>query len=185
MVARLVRAVMATLRGIGAAVRARPGTALAVVGGVLALHVFLPPLVLTVTRTPWTYFAFNPWLPRLPGGHGPRQRNRRRVCGSARALDGPVQRGGLRRAGAPGRRSRLRRPLERHARPALRRVAPPERGRPRRAAPGRRLARLAGRLRRLDLFRTSGTSWKKTCPSAGAGHGGRTGGPLPRSFRAP
>src|SRR2546425_150842 len=46
MVARLVRAVMATLRGIGAAVRARPGTALAVVGGVLALHVFLPPLVL-------------------------------------------------------------------------------------------------------------------------------------------
>src|SRR5437879_8964341 len=66
MVARLVRAVMATLRGIGAAVRARPGTALAVVGGVLALHVFLPPLVLTVTRTPWTYFAFNPWLARLP-----------------------------------------------------------------------------------------------------------------------
>src|SRR5436309_11074067 len=47
MVARLVRAVMTTLRGIGAAVRARPGTALAVVGGVLALHVFLPPLVLT------------------------------------------------------------------------------------------------------------------------------------------
>jgi hypothetical protein len=66
MVARLVRAVMATLRGIGTAVRARPGTALAVVGGVLALHVFLPPLVLTVTRTPWTYFAFNPWLARLP-----------------------------------------------------------------------------------------------------------------------
>src|SRR5881296_1605089 len=66
MVARLVRAVMTTLRGIGAAVRARPGTALAVVGGVLALHVFLPPLVLTVTRKPWTYFAFNPWLARLP-----------------------------------------------------------------------------------------------------------------------
>ncbi len=66
LVARLVRAVIATLRGIGAAVRARPGTALAVVGGVLALHVFLPPLVLTVTRKPWTYFAFNPWLARLP-----------------------------------------------------------------------------------------------------------------------
>src|SRR2546425_9697735 len=66
MVTRLVRAVMASLRGIGAAVRARPGTALAVVGGVLALHVFLPPLVLTVTRKPWTYFAFNPWLARLP-----------------------------------------------------------------------------------------------------------------------
>src|SRR3989442_2239013 len=67
MVARLVRAVMASLQGIGAAVRARPGTALAVVGGVLALPVFLPPLVLTVTRKPWTYFAFNPWLARLPG----------------------------------------------------------------------------------------------------------------------
>src|SRR6266436_9980339 len=66
MVARLVRAVIATLRGIGAAVRARPGTALAVVGGVLALHVFLPPLVLAVARKPWTYFAFNPWLARLP-----------------------------------------------------------------------------------------------------------------------
>src|SRR5437899_4152479 len=66
MAARLVGAVMTTLRGIGAAVRARPGTALAVVGGVLALHVFLPPLVLTVTRKPWTYFAFNPWLARLP-----------------------------------------------------------------------------------------------------------------------
>jgi len=57
---------MATLRGIGVAVRARPGTALAVVAGVFALHVFLPPLVLTVTRKPWTYFAFNPWLVRLP-----------------------------------------------------------------------------------------------------------------------
>src|SRR2546425_12511008 len=66
MVARLVRAVMTTLRGIGAAVRARPGTALAVVGGGLALPVFLPPLVLTVTRKPWTYFAFNPWLARMP-----------------------------------------------------------------------------------------------------------------------
>src|SRR5207245_10136086 len=66
MVARLVRAVMTTLWGIGAAVGARPGTALAVVGGVLALHVFLPPLVLTVTRKPWTYFAFNPWLAPLP-----------------------------------------------------------------------------------------------------------------------
>src|SRR5207245_263724 len=48
------------------AVRARPVTVLGVVGAVLALHVFLPPLVLAVARGPWTYFAFNPWLTRLP-----------------------------------------------------------------------------------------------------------------------
>jgi hypothetical protein len=66
MVVRLIRAVMVTPRGIGAAVRARPRTTLSVVGGILALQVFLPPLVLTVTRKPWTYFAFNPWLKRLP-----------------------------------------------------------------------------------------------------------------------
>ena len=27
---------------------------------------FLPPLVLSVARKPWTYFTFNPWLKRLP-----------------------------------------------------------------------------------------------------------------------
>src|SRR5947199_1844165 len=62
----MARVVTTTLRGIGTAVRARPGTTLAVVGGVFALHVFLPPLLLAVTRKPWTYFAFNPWLKRLP-----------------------------------------------------------------------------------------------------------------------
>ncbi|PYN79452.1 MAG: hypothetical protein DMD96_18260 [Candidatus Rokuibacteriota bacterium] len=58
--------VRTTLRGIGAAVRARPWTTLGVVAGVFALHVALPLLVLAVTRKPWTYFAFNPWLARLP-----------------------------------------------------------------------------------------------------------------------
>jgi hypothetical protein len=53
-------------RGIGSAARARPWTMLAVVGAALALHVFLPPLLLAATRKPWTYFAFNPWLTRLP-----------------------------------------------------------------------------------------------------------------------
>ena len=57
---------MTTMRGLGAAVRARPGAAVAVLVGVLALHVFLPPLLLAVTRKPWTYFAFNPWLRQLP-----------------------------------------------------------------------------------------------------------------------
>src|SRR5215467_10884709 len=61
-----VRAVTTTMRGLGAAVRARPGAALGVLVGVLALHVFLPPLLLAVTRKPWTYFAFNPWLRQLP-----------------------------------------------------------------------------------------------------------------------
>lgn len=60
------RAVALTLRGIGAAVRARPRTALAVVGAVFALQVLLPPLLLAVTRKPWTYFAINPWLKKLP-----------------------------------------------------------------------------------------------------------------------
>jgi hypothetical protein len=58
--------VMTALRGIAAAVRRRPVTTLGVVVGVFALHVLLPPLLLTVTRKPWTYFAFNPWLKRLP-----------------------------------------------------------------------------------------------------------------------
>ena len=66
MAAGLVRAVATTARGIGAAVRARPVGTLAVAVAVFALHVFLPPLVLAVTRTPWTYFTFNPWLAQLP-----------------------------------------------------------------------------------------------------------------------
>jgi hypothetical protein len=58
--------VTTALRGLAAAVRRRPVTTLGVVVGVFALHVLLPPLLLTVTRKPWTYFAFNPWLKRLP-----------------------------------------------------------------------------------------------------------------------
>jgi hypothetical protein len=61
-----VRAVTTTLRGLGAAVRARPGATFGVLVGVFALHVFLPPLLLAVTRKPWTYFTFNPWLRQLP-----------------------------------------------------------------------------------------------------------------------
>lgn len=34
--------------------------------GVFALHIFLPPLLLAITRKPWTYFTFNPWLRQLP-----------------------------------------------------------------------------------------------------------------------
>jgi hypothetical protein len=58
--------VTTALRGIAAAVGRRPATVVAVALGVFALHVLLPPLLLAVTRKPWTYFAFNPWLKRLP-----------------------------------------------------------------------------------------------------------------------
>ena len=63
---RVGGAVVMVWRGIRAAVRARPAAFLAIAGAVLALHLALPPLVLAVTRKPWTYFAFNPWLKKLP-----------------------------------------------------------------------------------------------------------------------
>lgn len=66
MMTRPVNAVAASLRGIAAAVRRRPGAFLLVAAGVFALNVLLPPLLLAVIRTPWTYFTFNPWLKRLP-----------------------------------------------------------------------------------------------------------------------
>jgi hypothetical protein len=58
--------VRAVARGIRRAGRARPGAIALTVAGVLTLDVFLPPLLLSVARTPWTYFTFNPWLKRLP-----------------------------------------------------------------------------------------------------------------------
>ncbi len=63
---RLVRAAGRTLRGISAGVRARPRTFLAVALAVFVLSLLLPPVVLSVVRKPWTYFAFNAWLPSLP-----------------------------------------------------------------------------------------------------------------------
>jgi hypothetical protein len=65
-VAGLARAATTTVRGIGAAVRARPVATLGAAVGVFALHALLPPLLLAVTRKPWTYFTFNPWLAQLP-----------------------------------------------------------------------------------------------------------------------
>ena len=54
------------VRGVGRALRARPGAFVLTVVGVLALDVLLPPVILSVARKPWTYFTFNPWLKRLP-----------------------------------------------------------------------------------------------------------------------
>ena len=53
-------------RGIRGAVRAHPVAFFAIAGAVLALDFTLPALVLAVARKPWTYFAFNPWLKKLP-----------------------------------------------------------------------------------------------------------------------
>ena len=50
----VIRAVRAVARGIGRALRARPGAIALTVAGVLALDVFLPPLLLSVARKPWT-----------------------------------------------------------------------------------------------------------------------------------
>ncbi len=62
----VVRETRRALRGVWAAVRARKGIFLAVTLGMFFLSVFLPVLVLSLVRKPWTYFAFNAWLPNLP-----------------------------------------------------------------------------------------------------------------------
>jgi hypothetical protein len=58
--------IVAAWRGVTAAVRRRPGLFVVIATGVLALDVFLPPLVLSLVRKPWTFFMFNPWLKKLP-----------------------------------------------------------------------------------------------------------------------
>ncbi|HET7876930.1 MAG TPA: hypothetical protein VFN71_15510 [Methylomirabilota bacterium] len=62
----MAKAVGRVFRGIGRAVRARPGLFLGVAAGVFLLDIFLPPLVLSVARKPVDYFTFNPWLKRFP-----------------------------------------------------------------------------------------------------------------------
>src|SRR2546422_4774452 len=57
---------VAAFQGVAAAVRSGPGLFVVIATGVLALDVFLPPLVLSLVRKPWTFFMFNPWLKKLP-----------------------------------------------------------------------------------------------------------------------
>jgi hypothetical protein len=52
---------------VAAAVRARWGVFLAVAAGIFTLQPLIPPVVLSLVRKPWDYFAFNPWLSKLPG----------------------------------------------------------------------------------------------------------------------
>lgn len=54
------------VRGIGAAIRARPKVFGAVAFGVFVLNLVLPVVVLSLARKPVDYFTFNPWLSRLP-----------------------------------------------------------------------------------------------------------------------
>jgi hypothetical protein len=55
-----------SIAGIAAAISARPAVFVAVSLSVFILNVFLPPVFLSLTRKPWDYFAFNPWLSKLP-----------------------------------------------------------------------------------------------------------------------
>jgi hypothetical protein len=55
-----------TARGIGQAVRARWGVFALVAIVALALHVLVPPIVLSLARKPVDYVAFNAWLPNVP-----------------------------------------------------------------------------------------------------------------------
>ncbi len=61
-----VKAVRRVARGIAGAVRARPGVFVVAALGVFVLSIFLPPVVLSLARKPWDYFAFNPWVKKLP-----------------------------------------------------------------------------------------------------------------------
>jgi hypothetical protein len=69
-------------RGVGAALRARPGAFLGAGTAVFALSILLPPLVLSAFRTPVDYFTVNPWLRRLPeylGSDVPREQKLARL----------------------------------------------------------------------------------------------------------
>ena len=55
-----------SIGGLVTAIRTRPKVFMAVGLGVFVLDIFLPPVFLSLTRKPWDYFAFNPWLSKLP-----------------------------------------------------------------------------------------------------------------------
>ena len=63
---RFFGAAAQSIGGIAAAIHARPRVFMAVGLGVFVSDVFLPPLFLSLARKPWDYFAFNPWLSKLP-----------------------------------------------------------------------------------------------------------------------
>src|SRR5262245_10873648 len=54
------------LRGIGAAMRSRPGVFSAVALAIFVLSILVPPVVLSIARKPMTAFTVNPLLSSLP-----------------------------------------------------------------------------------------------------------------------
>ena len=61
-----MRAIGQALRGIAAAVGARPWLFVSVALSVFALNILVPPLVLSIARKPVTAFTINPLLSTLP-----------------------------------------------------------------------------------------------------------------------
>jgi len=61
-----MRRIGEALRGVRAALAARPGVFWAVTATVAALNVLVPVAVLSAVRKPVDFFTFNPWLKRLP-----------------------------------------------------------------------------------------------------------------------
>lgn len=60
------QAMTRTGRGLADALRSRPWVFVAVAACVFAIDLFLPPILLSILRKPFDYFAFNAWLPQLP-----------------------------------------------------------------------------------------------------------------------
>ena len=63
---RFFAAAAKSIGGLVAAILAKPKVFIVVGVGVFVLDIFLPPVFLSLARKPWDYFAFNPWLSKLP-----------------------------------------------------------------------------------------------------------------------
>jgi hypothetical protein len=72
---RVLAEVAVAAKGVAAAVRAHPRLFAGVALAAFAMHVLVPPALLSLVRKPADYFTFNPWLPKAPGyltsGPGP------------------------------------------------------------------------------------------------------------------
>lgn len=66
MAQRVLAAIALTLRGIAAALRARPKIVWGVAGAVALFNLSAPVAILSIARRPPDFFTFNPWLARLP-----------------------------------------------------------------------------------------------------------------------
>ena len=62
----MFRAVANVLSGIGSGVSRRQTVFWLTTVVVFAMHIVVPPIVLSLARKPVDYFTFNPWLKRLP-----------------------------------------------------------------------------------------------------------------------